>query len=104
MIEYEISLKDQMEKCNVAYNLRSGLIRYFVNGIIPGDFLKACLENNLKEALGVASTQHWDYIFNVVSFLYYHAPVNSWGSKEKVQEWSAMVRRSLEVKNDNNSR
>jgi hypothetical protein len=80
-----------LEESNVAENLRGGLKLYLARGIIPGDFLRACLENNLSEAIGRASTQSWDYLYGVVFFLYNYAPASSWGSAEKVKEWSKML-------------
>lgn len=80
--------KEELEKCNVADNLQSGLELYLTRGIIPGDFLYACLTNNLMEAFGRASTRHWDYIYNVMMFLYNYAPTNSWGSVDKVKTYS----------------
>jgi len=84
--------KQLMYECRVYDNLHWGLWIYLEYGIIPGDFLRACLENNLKNALGLASTRHWDYIFGVVQFLYSHAPSNAWGSAEKVQLYSKKIR------------
>ena len=79
--------EELLKECNVAVNLRDGLLLYLRYGILSGSFLTACLENNLYEALGHASTQHWDYVYNVVFFLYNHAPSDSWGSKEKVKQF-----------------
>lgn len=71
----------------VAENLREGIIRYFEHHILPGRFLIACLENDLQNAIGYASTQHWDYIFGIMNFLHNFAPTECWGSKEIVREW-----------------
>jgi len=87
-------LKQLMYECKVYDNLHWGLWMYLEYGVIPGDFLKACLENNLKIALAVASTQHWDYIFGVVMFLYNHVPLEAWGSAEKVQLYSKKTKRT----------
>lgn len=79
--------RKKMEECNVADNLRDGLELYLLRKILPGGFLIACLENNLSEAMGRASTQTWEYVHNVVMFLYNYAPSDSWGSPEKVKKF-----------------
>ena len=73
-------------------NLREGMQLYIEHRIKPGDFLTACLANDLVEALGRASTPTYDYIHSVVSFLYNELPMRSypnspWGSNEAVKEW-----------------
>ena len=72
----------------VAENLHAGLMMYFEHQVRPGRFLTACLENDLTNALGYASTKTWDYVFNVMNFLYSNAPGGSWGSKENVKNWT----------------
>lgn len=73
----------------VAENLHEGLILYFKYHILPGRFLTACLENDLQNAIGYASTQTWDYVFSVMNLLHNYAPTECWGSKEIVKEWVA---------------
>ena len=90
--EFELGLK----VCEVAENLHEGLMRYFEHHILPGRFLTACLENNLKNAIGFASTKTWDYIFSVMNFLYTFVPDDTWGSKEIVQAWLAPCPRRLD--------
>ncbi len=82
---YGADLRKSLIECNVAENLQNDLIHYFTRGRLPGSFLTACLENDLKRALGSASTKMWDYVHNVVCFLYWHVPQSSWGSPEKVK-------------------
>lgn len=80
-------LKNGIEYCQVADNLQDGLMMYFEHHILPGRFITACLENNLMNAMGFASEKTWDYIFNVMNFLYTFAPPFCWGTKEIVREW-----------------
>lgn len=73
-------------------NLQEGMKLYLEQGIDPGCFLTACLENDFVGALGVASSKTYDYLFRVASFLYNELPSRSyenspWGSKENVQRW-----------------
>jgi hypothetical protein len=85
--EDEMELKEGFKSCRVAENLQEGLQQYIENHILPGNFLTACLENNLKNALGFASTKTWDYVFSVMNFLYNYAPAFIWGSPVKVKDW-----------------
>lgn len=82
-------LKAALNYCEVAESLHGGLMMYFEHQIQPGRFLTACLENDLVNALGYASTMTWDYIFSIMNFLYAYAPGGSWGSKGDVKDWTA---------------
>ena len=55
-------------------NLQGGMQRYIEHGILPGDFLTACLENNFVEAMGRASSRTYEYLHAVASFLYNELP------------------------------
>lgn len=73
--------------------LHGGLIRYFVDGIVPGSFLAAVLENDLTEAVLRANPEeHFLALPRLVSFLNSHTPANSHGSPLAVAAWSAARR------------
>lgn len=63
------------------------LERYLNNGIMPGSFMTAVLENNLMEAFGRADSFNTENMKNIVGYVYNHIPGNAWGSKERVNEW-----------------
>lgn len=70
--------------------LQGGMQRYIEDGIPPGDFLQACLANDLTMALGKASSQTWDYVFSVAMFLWNELPARTypecpWGSREAIR-------------------
>ena len=67
--------------------MQGGLKRYIEEGVTPGGFLVAVLENNLKEAFGRADQENQLIIRNYVEFLYNFAPGACWGSVEKVTNW-----------------
>lgn len=80
-----------------------GLTRYIENGIVPGDFLTAVLENNLMRALGKADETNRHALFNIASFLHNAAPSQCYGSPHAVKEWSTLgglngIRRMNEAK------
>lgn len=68
-------------------SLRGGLERWITKGIMPGDFLKAVLENNLSKAIGRADETNIKYLPGIVTWLYNRAPSACWGSRERVQGW-----------------
>lgn len=74
------------------HNLQGGMKRYIEDGIPTGDFLRACLSNDLMEAVGQASTKTYEYLYSVMMFLYNEAParhsdIKLWGSREVVKQW-----------------
>jgi len=68
-------------------DLYGALERYLNNGIMPGSFLTAVLENNLMEAFGRADHMNEANMKNIVGYIYNHLPSNAWGSKERVQDY-----------------
>jgi hypothetical protein len=69
------------------FNLRGGTQRYIEQGIPPGSFLTAVLENKLKESFIAADDENRDGMFHIVSWFYNEAPLACWGSPEKVAAW-----------------
>lgn len=63
------------------------LERYLNNGINPGSFMTAVLENNLCEAFARADSFNTSNMKNIVSYVYHHVPHNAWGSAEKVSAY-----------------
>lgn len=60
----------------------------YVNlGLQPGDFIRAVLTNNLKEAFGRADSENREAMFDIVSYCYNHIPASCWGSPEAVEAW-----------------
>lgn len=66
---------------------RTGLAWWIVDGLQPGGFLTAVLENNLSQAFARADPINRAAMFQIVSFLYNEAPGPCWGSPEKVRAW-----------------
>ena len=83
-------------------NLQSGMKRYIEDGIIPGSFLRACLENNFVGAIGVASTKTYGYLYDVAMFLSNELPGppaenTPWGSREAVELYAKRRREEKNV-------
>jgi len=68
--------------------LVGGMKRYLEDGIIPGSFLRAVLENNLSESFAQADLENRARMHDIVMFLYNDIPMDAWGSPEKVQKWA----------------
>ena len=66
-----------------------GLINYIVDHIAPGSFLTNVLCNDLKAACVSADWPNAYNMWNVVNFLYNHAPIQCWGDREKFNKWIA---------------
>ncbi len=67
--------------------MHGGLIRFYENGIPPGDFLSAVINNDLKEAFGRADSTNQYYIRSYLKWLYNHAPAGTWGYPDAVKTW-----------------
>lgn len=65
----------------------AALKRYTEQHIPTGDFLRAVLSNDLKEAFGRADDNNCTALFHIAAWLYNEAPSACWGSPEKVESW-----------------
>ena len=65
------------------------LSRYLLQGIVPGGFTVACLENNLLQAVTRAADGHaLGQMRPIMMLLYNEAPSDAWGSAERVKAWA----------------
>lgn len=63
-------------------------LEHYVNeGVHPGGFLTAVLENNLVEAFSHADTQNTRLMRWYAELLYNDIPSGCWGSPVKVENW-----------------
>jgi len=69
-------------------SLRAGTKRYIEQGILPGGFLRAVIQNNLLESFIQADGANILLMKDIVSFWYNKAPNACWGSKEKMKKWA----------------
>lgn len=68
-------------------HLIDGLVLYLVEGISPGHFLTAVLENNLMAAMSRADEVSRAGLFELCIFLYNDVPERAWGSPARVRAW-----------------
>lgn len=63
------------------------LERYLNQGIMPGGFYTALLENNLAEAFGRADYHNSQNLKEIVQYIWNFFPGDAWGSKTKVEQF-----------------
>jgi hypothetical protein len=61
---------------------------YIEEGIIPGSFLEAVIQNNLIESFSRADSLNIERMFYIARFVYAEMPRQAWGSKEIMENWS----------------
>jgi len=69
--------------------MHGALIRYYENGLPPGDFLTALLNNDLRETFARADDTNTYAVRGYVMWLYNEAPGGSWGYPNAVNDWTA---------------
>jgi len=77
----------KMSECGIPPRMQGGIIRYYENGIPPGDFLTAVINNDLKEALGRADDENKHILFEYVLWFYNNAPMGSWGRANAMEDY-----------------
>ena len=77
----------QFGEFHISPRMMSGIQRYIEQGIPPGSFLCAIIDNNLKEAVGRADNENLRNLPAFVAYFYNEAPGPCWGSFEKRQAW-----------------
>jgi hypothetical protein len=67
--------------------MHNGIVQYIANGVIPGDFLRAVICNDLKKAVHHADDTNKVLLHLYVIFFYNYSPAPCQGSYEKMMEW-----------------
>lgn len=75
---------------NIPLHLREALERYRDWHLPPGNFLRAVLENNLAETVGLADPRSFAHLREILEWLWHKMPATAWGSFERVEEWLAV--------------
>lgn len=60
---------------------------YVMDGREPGGFVRACLENNLENAVTRADEVNLWTIPHIVAYLRGRVPSIAWGSRQQVERW-----------------
>lgn len=69
-------------------HLQDGMRLYIERGVSMASFGDAVVRNDLKEACSRADHINQHQIFNIVKWLYNHAPAACWGSNGNVDRWT----------------
>lgn len=64
-----------------------GLVEYVLTGRRTGSFLEAVIAGDLFDALGRADDKNRRKLFEIASWLYNHAPGESYGSRNAYANW-----------------
>ena len=80
-------MKGEINYSLIPEYMRDGVRLYLEEGLRPGHFLNAVLENNLVEAAARADRENKHRLLDWATFLYNELPMGCWGSKEKVAAW-----------------
>ena len=83
--------KEAMGKYGIPAEMHGGIVRYFENGIAPGSFLCAVIDNDLREAVARADDTNLYLLRNYMQWFYNHAPSSSWGYPGAADEWCKKV-------------
>ena len=81
----EMSPRDKYPKAPV--RILDAIADYATNHKMHGDFVTACLENDLAEAVFRADSNSLAGLADIVRYIHWEIPHNSHGSKENVSAW-----------------
>ncbi len=84
---FTLDHSDRAALLHVPQHLREGLRLYVEQGVEPGSFLCACIDNDLRMAIAMADDEVAQKIGAVVTWLHNHAPGTCWGSKDNRIAW-----------------
>jgi len=68
-------------------DLKQDIDQYVEYGRPTGGFLQACIENNLKDAVGRADECNLRLIPEIVSYLHNRTPMDCWGKSHSYVQW-----------------
>jgi len=82
--------KDKMYEYGIPKYMHGGIIRFYENGIAPGHFLSAVINNDLKEVFVRADNTNEECVKAYVMWFYNCAPAGTWGYSGATKEWITM--------------
>ena len=79
--------QDQIKYDKLPEHIRMGMRRYIEEGIIPGSFLQAVIQDKLVESFAMADETNIARMFDIACFMYHECPRVCRGSEEVMKEW-----------------
>ena len=79
--------KDKLYEYGVPSYMHGAVVRYMEEGIPPGSFLSAVINNDLREACSRADDTNKLALHSYVMWFYNWAPVGTWGHPDAVRDW-----------------
>lgn len=76
----------------ISDRMMPGIKRYIEDGIQPGRFLTAIIQNNFSEVCGQADDENIQNLPAYAAYFYNEAPSDCWGTKEKMTAWMDLKR------------
>ena len=77
----------EVQEFYIPERMMPGIKRYIENGIKPGSFLTAIIQNDL---IGVCRYADYENLRNIpayTAYFYNECPMSCWGSPEKMKNW-----------------
>lgn len=68
---------------------REALDRWAKDGIPPGGFLTACLQDKFIDAVCKADEENLRDIEEIARYIFSELPASCWGTREKMMAWNA---------------
>lgn len=90
---------EHIDYTKIPQHMRESVYKYINEGVPPGTFLRAVLENDLVNAFVFADDINKKVLNDWVSFVWWDLPVESWGSREKVNLWMKRRQHEFSLRN-----
>ena len=91
---------DALHNSGIPPHMWGAIERYIDNGIHPGGFLAAVIENDLKEAVNRADNKNIRALPEYVRWFYNHAPLVAWGYKGAIADYQRWLYDQKTLRND----
>jgi hypothetical protein len=73
----------------IPQRMHGGILRYVEHGILPGDFLRGIICNDLRKACDHGDDENLEILHVYNAFFYNRVPGTAFGSKERMEDWAA---------------
>lgn len=80
-------LRSKMAPYRVPLETADQIVHYIHNGVPPGSFVRAVLENDLIQAVRKGDLENRAALSRIVEYLYCTCPTGAWMSEAQVEAW-----------------